>query len=161
MPQDQGKLWHLLTLLRQLQECGLARIGLHELRNPFQNALVLLRHDSLIVALDVVGWPTRNYARAWDRGAIVGGHAVEVLLLCGSGGHSGGLGLCLMCLQLALLVNYMVGLVLLVVLRPVARVLLLVLVNVLHLRPMGGASRDSRCGRFGCTMKSVVESTLE
>ena len=148
MPQNQGKLRHLLTLLGQLQESGLARVGLHKLRNPLQDALVFLRHNSLVVALDVVGRSARNYAGTWDRGAIVGGHAVEVLLLRGSSGDSGGLGLCLMCLQLALLVNYMVGLVLLVVLRPVARVLLLVLVDVLHLRAMGVRDRGSCCGGF-------------
>lgn len=164
MPQNQGKLRHLLALLGQLQESSLARVGLHKLRNPLQDALVLLRHDSLVVALDVVGRSARNYAGTWDRGAIVGGHAIEVLLLCGSGGDSGGLGLRLMGLQLALLVNYMVSLVLLlVVLRPVTRVLLLVLVDVLHLRAMGVRDRGSCCccGVICCAIESVVGSAFE
>ena len=141
MPKDQGELWHLLALLRQLQERSFARVRLHQLRNPLQDALVFLRHDRLAVALDIVCWPARNHAGAWDRGAVVASHAIEVLLLRGSSSHGGSLSLCLVRLELALLVDYMVLLVLLVVLlRPVPRVLLLVLVDVLHLRASGRRS---------------------
>ena len=110
--------------------------------------MVLLRHDGLVVALDIVCWSTRNYAAAGHGGAVVASHAVEVLLLSGSGGDGSSLGLGLMGLQLALLMDYMMCLVLLMVLRPVAGVLLLVLVNVLHWRARGLRCRAGRCGKW-------------
>jgi hypothetical protein len=60
-----------------------------------------------------------------------------MLLLCGGRGDRSSLSLRLMRLELALLVAYMVSRVLLVVLRPLARVLLLVRIDVLHLQAIG------------------------
>ena len=137
MPQNQGKLRHLLALLAQLEEGGLARVGLHKLRNPLQDALVLLRHDGLAVALDIVCRSTWNDAAARYRVAVVvASHARKVLLLRCSRRRRSSLRLGLLRLELGLLlVGYMVGRVLLVlVLRPLARVLLLVRVDVLHLQ---------------------------
>jgi hypothetical protein len=149
MPQDQGKLRHLLALLAQLEEGGLARVRLHELRNPLQDALVLLRHDGLVVvALDVVGWSPWDDASTRNRIAVVARHAREVLLLCGRRGDRSSLRLRLMRLELALLVAYMVGRVLLVVLRPLARVLLLVWIDVLHLQAIGPRCRGIVFGRI-------------
>lgn len=79
-----------------------------------------------------------------------------MLLLRGGSGDGSSLGLGLMCLQLALLVDYIMGLVLLVVvLRPLARVLLLVLVNVLHLRTLGLRGCDGGGGE-GCLWNKAL-----
>lgn len=42
MPQDQGQLRHLLTLLAELQQRRLARVRVQHLRDPIQHAPVLL-----------------------------------------------------------------------------------------------------------------------
>lgn len=150
MPQDQGELWHLLALLAQLEEGRLARVGLHELRNPLQDALVLLRHDGLAIALNIVRRSTWNDATARHRVAVVASHAREVLLLRGSRSDRSSLRLRLMRLELSLLlVGYMVGRVLLVVLRPLAGVLLLVRVDVLHLQAIVLRCRGGSCAVLG------------
>lgn len=137
VPEYQCKLRHLFSLLAQLQESGLACQWLHQLRNPVQDALVLLRHADFCVRLHIVGWAAgRDDVVARKSGAIVpgGGDAVVVLLLgCGCGGRGC---LCLglrLCLELAVLA-YMVMRLLVVTLRPLAWVLLLLVrEDMLHL----------------------------
>lgn len=51
-------------------------------------------------------------------------------------------------LELALLMRYMMGRVLLVVLGPLARVLLLVRIDVLHLQAIGLRCCDGDCGKL-------------
>jgi hypothetical protein len=106
------------------------------LRDPVKNALVLVRHADVCVRLDVVGRPTRRYhVVAWYRGAIVARDAIVVLLLSRRGCSSGRLCLRLrlrLCLKLTVLA-YMVVLLLVMTLGPLARVLLLVREDMLHL----------------------------
>ena len=139
MPEDQSQLGHLLALLAQLQQGRLARCGLHKLRNPVEHAPVLLRHADIRVGLHVVRRAARHDAIAGDSCSIVARDPLVVLLLglCGSSGGGGGLCLSLrlhrLSLQLTVL-GYMVVGVLVVALRPLARIVLLRLrEEVLHL----------------------------
>jgi hypothetical protein len=140
VPKNQCQLWDLLPLLAQLKEGRLAGSRLHQLRDPVEDAPVLIRHANLGVRLDIVCGAARDNAVALNRRPIVARNPVVVLLLGlgGGGGGSGGLslrlslrGLCLS-LQLTVLGYMMVG-VLVVALRPLAGVLLLLVrEEVLH-----------------------------
>ena len=141
MPENQGKLGHLLALLAQLQQSRLARGWLHELRNPIEYAPVLFRHADLGVGLHVVRGAAGYDAVAGDSCPIVARDPLVVLLLGlrGGSGGSGSLRLSLRRLRLGLrleltVLGYMVVWVLVVALRPLARVVLLLLrEEVLHL----------------------------
>jgi hypothetical protein len=140
MPEDQSQLGHLLALLAQLQQGRLARCGLHKLRNPVEHAPVLFRHADIRVGLHVVRRAARHDAIAGDSCSIVARDPLVVLLLGLCGSSSGGGGLCLrlhlrrLSLHLTVL-GYMVIGVLVVALRPLARIVLLRLLReeVLHL----------------------------
>jgi hypothetical protein len=145
MPQDQSQLWHLLALLAELKQGGLACCWLHKLRNPIEHTPVLLRHANLRVRLQIVRGTARHDAVAGDSCPIVARDPLVVLLLGLCSGSGGGGGLCLslrlrlrlrrLSLRLELTVlAYMVIGVLVVALRPLARVVLLLLrEEVLHL----------------------------
>ena len=139
MPEDQSQLGHLLALLAQFQQGRLARCGLHKLRNPIEHAPVLLCHAHLRVGLHVVRRAARHDAVAGDSRSIVARDPLVVLLLglCGSSGGGGGLCLHLRLRRLSLqltVLGYMVIGVLVVALRPLARIVLLRLrEEVLHL----------------------------
>jgi hypothetical protein len=139
MPEYQGQLRDLFALLAQLQQRRFARHRLHELRDPVQNALIFLRHANVCVRLNVVGRPARSdHVVARQSGAVVARDAIVVLLL----GRHGCCGGCL-CLRLSLrlrllrleltVLAYMVVRLLVMTLGPLARVLLLVREDMLHL----------------------------
>ena len=89
MPQDQGELGHLLPLLAQLQQGGLARVLVEQVGDVLQRAAVVLGHRGLERVVLGVGL---------GQGAetVVGaGEAVVVLLLSDTGGGGGGLGVVL------------------------------------------------------------------
>jgi hypothetical protein len=129
MPQDQSQLWHLLALLAELKQGGLACCWLHKLRNPIEHTPVLLRHANLRVRLQIVRGTARHDAVAGDSCPIVARDPLVVLLLR--------LRLRLRRLSLRLeltVLAYLVIGVLVVALRPLARVVLLLLrEEVLHL----------------------------
>lgn len=147
MPQDQSKLWDLLALLAELKQGGLACRWLHKLRDPIEHTPILLRHANLGVRLQIIRGTSRDDAIARDSGPAVARDPLVVLLLgLRSGGGGGGslclslrLRLCRLSLRLELTVlAYMVIGVLVVALRPLARVVLLllreeVLLHLLHL----------------------------
>ena len=148
MPKDQRQLWDLLSLLAKLEEGRLAGGRLHQLRDPVEDAPVLLRHPDIGVRLEVVGRAAWDDAIALDRRPVVARDPVVVLLLGlgGSGGGSGSLSLRLRSLRLELsMLGYMVVGVLVVALRPLTRVLLLLVrEEVLHLLLSRLRSRTSR-----------------
>jgi hypothetical protein len=141
MPQDQSQLWHLLALLAELKQGGLACCWLHKLRNPIEHAPVLLCHANLGVGLQVVRGTSRHNAITGDGCSIIARDPLVVLLLGLRGGSCGSGSLCLSlrlrCLSLRLeltVLAYMVIGMLVVALRPLARVVLLLLrEEVLHL----------------------------
>lgn len=120
MPEDQGKLGHLLPLLAQLQKRRLPRVRLHQLGNPLQHAPVLLGHANLAVALKVICRSSRDDAAAGHGCTVVARDAIVVLLLSLGCGLRGGSGLRLsLSLRLRLeltVLGYMVILVLVVAL---------------------------------------------
>ena len=139
VPENQSQLRNLFSLLTQFQESRFTRGRLHELSYPLQNAPVLLRHADIRVGLHVVRRAARHDAIAGDSCSIVARDPLVVLLLGLCGSSSGGGGLCLslrlhrLSLQLTVL-GYMVVGVLVVALRPLARIVLLRLrEEVLHL----------------------------
>jgi hypothetical protein len=150
MPENQCQLWDLLPLLAKLKEGRFAGGRLHQLRDPVEDAPVLLRHADIGVRLDVVGRTARDDAVALDRCPVVARDPVVVLLLGlgGSGGRGGRLSLRLslrsLSLKLSVLGYMMIG-VLVVALRPLTRVLLLLVrEEVLHLLLIRLRSRTSR-----------------
>jgi hypothetical protein len=129
VPEYQSQLRHLFALLAQLQEGGLARCRLHELRDPVKHSLVLLCDVDVGVCLNIVGRSARDHVVARQRGSVVARDAIVVLLL----GRRGCCGCCL-CLGLKLTVlRYMVMRLLVVRLGPLTLVLLLVREDMLHL----------------------------
>lgn len=155
MPEYQSKLWYLFALLAQLQQGRFACSRLHELRDPVKHTPVLLSHANLGVRLYVVRGAAGHDAVAGDSCSVVARDTLVVLLLglCGGGGGGGSLRLSLrlrglrLRLKLAML-SYMVVGVLMVTLRPLARVVLRLLLlrevvlHLLHLsrRSMGLSS---------------------
>jgi hypothetical protein len=140
VPENEGKFWHLLPLLAKLEKRRLSRVRLHELSDPVQDAPVLLRQARVTIALEIVRRSTWDDAAARHAAAVISRDAIVVLLLCGRLLGSLGrlrlrlnLGLRLLRLKLSML-GYMVIRMLVVSLRPLARVLLLVCEDVLHLR---------------------------
>lgn len=155
MPQDQSQLRHLFALLAQFQEGRLACGRLHELCDPVQNALVLLRHADVGVRLDVVGGPARYHVVVRHGSAVIARDAIVVLLLRGLCCDGGSLSLSLhltllcLCLKLAMLLGYMVVRLLMVTLRPLSRVLLLLVrEDMLHwlLILIGAGEVRRNCG---------------
>jgi hypothetical protein len=141
VPQNQSKLRYLLALLAELKQGGLACCWLHKLRNPVQYAPVLLCHANLGVRLQVVRGTSRHNAVTGHGRPIIARDPLVVLLLGlrGGGSGSGSLSLSLrlsrlrLRLELTVLGYMMVGM-LVVALRPLARVVLLLLrEEVLHL----------------------------
>jgi hypothetical protein len=150
VPENQCQFWYLFSLLAQLKEGRLAGGRLHQLRDPVEDAPVLLRHPNIGVRLDVVGRTAWNDSIALDRRPVVARDPVVVLLL-GLGG-SGRRGRCLslrlslrgLGLELSVL-GYMVIGMLVVALRPLTRVLLLLVrEEMLHLLLIRLRSRTSR-----------------
>lgn len=135
MPEDERQLRDLLSLLAKLEQRRLPCVRLHELGDPLKYTTVFLRHPSFTTALKVVCRSARNEAASRHGGSVVARDALVVLLLSCSRGGCGGLRLRLslgLCLKLAVL-GYMVIRVLVVSPGPLARVLLLVREDVLHL----------------------------
>lgn len=157
MPQDQSELWYLLALLAELKQGRLPCCWLHKLRDPVEHAPVLLCHADLCIRLQIVRGTSRDDAIARDSCSVVTRDPLVVLLLGLRSGGSSGSSLCLslrlrlrrLSLRLELTVlAYMVTRVLMMTLRPLARVMLLLLrEEVLHLLHL---SRGCRFGLGVC-----------
>jgi hypothetical protein len=136
VPQDQSQLRNLLSLLAQLQESSLTGSRLHKLGYPLEDAPVLLGHAN-ISGLDVVRRSARHDVVARHGRAVVGRKLLVVSLL---GSLLGSLSLDVRCLRLCLrlrleltVLGYMVLRLLMMALPPLARVLLLMGEEMLHL----------------------------
>lgn len=87
MPQHQGELRHLLTLLAQLEQGLLPGGRIQELGNPFNGSTVVLGHLR-VTGGEKTGLVLRsNKASGGGTGVAESGNAVEVLLMGGDRRH--------------------------------------------------------------------------